>query len=116
MNAREKINASSSILILAAAIAILLAIFYTAHVLRSARLGSAHSGGKAFFTIDDGATLFQDDAGKVPPFQHDGHEAVRAMVFTCDGGQHHWVQYLEKYSGEAKPVGVEGALVVRAKP
>jgi hypothetical protein len=48
-----------------------------------------------FYTVDDGATLFVDDIGKTPPFLHNGKQAVRAYPFTCDGGQHQWVQYLE---------------------
>jgi hypothetical protein len=48
-----------------------------------------------FYTVDDGATLFVDDIGKMPPFNHKGKQAVRAYPFTCDGGQHQWVQYLE---------------------
>ena len=28
--------------------------------------------------------------------------AVRAYVFTCDGGKHQWVQYLEKYNDDGK--------------
>jgi hypothetical protein len=55
-----------------------------------------------FYTTDDGATLFTDDWRKVPPFDHDGQQAVRAFVFSCDGGQHQFVQYLEKYSDAAK--------------
>jgi len=56
---------------------------------------------KAFFTTDDGNTLFVDDFAKATPFDHNGLQAVRAVTFTCDGGQHHWVQYLEKYANDA---------------
>ncbi len=55
-----------------------------------------------FYTTDDGVTLFTDDSQKVPPFDHDGQQAVRAFVFTCDNGQHQFVQYLQKYSDEVK--------------
>ena len=33
--------------------------------------------------------------------------AVRARVYTCDHGQHQWVQFLEKYS-DAEKMLVEG--------
>lgn len=56
--------------------------------------------GQSFYTVDDGATVFTDSLWLDPPFDHDGHAAVRAYVFTCDGGAHHWVQYLEKWSPE----------------
>lgn len=57
---------------------------------------------KSFFTDDDGGTWFADDASNIPPYDHDGKEAVGAMVYTCDGGQHKWVQYLEKYNEQAR--------------
>ena len=57
---------------------------------------------EAFYTTDDGATEFADDINKAAPFDHNGKLAVLAFVFTADGGKHHWVQYLQKYSDEAK--------------
>ena len=41
----------------------------------------------AFYTVDDGATWFEDDGEKLPPFQHEGKEAVRAHVFECSDGK-----------------------------
>jgi len=55
---------------------------------------------KAFFTIDDGKTYFADDASKIPPFQKDGKEAVRAHVYSCDGKP--MVVYLQRFTPEAK--------------
>lgn len=58
-----------------------------------------------FFSTDDGATVFADDISKNPPFDHGGSEAVRAHVYTADGGKHRWVAYLEKSDGPpASPV------------
>ena len=58
---------------------------------------------KAYFTDDDGATWFADSDSNVAPYQDsNGRTAVRANVFTCDGGKHNWVQYLEKYTDQAK--------------
>jgi hypothetical protein len=56
----------------------------------------------AYFTIDDGATYFKESLTKIPPFDHDGKEAVRAFVVSGDGGAHRWVAYLGKYSPETK--------------
>ena len=39
----------------------------------------------AFFTDDDGATWFADDAKKIPPFDHNGKQAVRARVYRSGG-------------------------------
>ena len=54
-----------------------------------------------FYTIDDGATLFADDITKMPPFLYNGNKLSGAYPFTCDGGQHQWVQYLETYGPPA---------------
>ena len=54
--------------------------------------------GQAYYTTDDGATFFADSAYKIPPIDHNGQRAARAYVFSCDGGKHQWVQYLEKYT------------------
>jgi hypothetical protein len=64
---------------------------------------------RAYFTVDDGATLFTDDINKEPPFDHDGKPAVRAMVFTCDGGKTQFVQYLQKIGSSGKAYAYAGA-------
>ena len=62
--------------------------------------GSAPS--KLYYTDDDGATFFPDDIRKFPPFDHGGKPAVRARVFSCDGGKTKFVGYLERYTPDAK--------------
>ena len=57
---------------------------------------------KMYYSDDDGATTFTDDIRKFPPFDHNGKQAVRARVFSCDGGKNKFVGYLERYSPEAK--------------
>jgi len=52
---------------------------------------------QAYFTVDDGATLFTDNSDHMPPFDHNGQQAVRAHVYTYDGNKTHLVAYLEKY-------------------
>jgi hypothetical protein len=56
---------------------------------------SIPSENKAFFTVDDGNTWFVDDANNVPPYDYNGKQAVRAIVFSYSGGQ--FVGYLEEY-------------------
>jgi hypothetical protein len=41
---------------------------------------------KAFYTIDDGKTLFVDDVSKTAPFDHEGKPAYRAHVWRCPDG------------------------------
>lgn len=56
---------------------------------------------RAYYTTDDGKTLFADDAERLPPFDHGGKQAVRAHVFSCDGGKARFVGYLERLPEEA---------------
>jgi hypothetical protein len=55
---------------------------------------------KAFFTEDDGASWFVDDANKVPPFDHKGKQAVRAYVYKC--GDKTFVNHMERFTPGAK--------------
>jgi hypothetical protein len=66
----------------------------------SSSVGGA-TGGKSYYTEDDGVTYFADDNTKIPPFDHNGKQAVRAYVFQCKGGKP-FVQYLERYTPDAK--------------
>lgn len=56
---------------------------------------------KAFFTTDDGATFFADDAAKSSGFDHSGLPAYRAYVFRQNGGQP-FVGYLERMAPESR--------------
>jgi len=51
---------------------------------------------KAYYTIDDGRTWFEDTADKLTPFDKDGKEAVRAHLFKCGENGEKFVGYLEK--------------------
>jgi len=55
-----------------------------------------------FYSVDDGATYFTAPVDLVPPFDWKGKQAVRAAVFTCDGGATRFVGYLERYTPAAK--------------
>jgi hypothetical protein len=51
---------------------------------------------KAFYTVDEGKTKFVDSANKIPPFDKDGKQAYRAIVFKCADGKE-FVNHLERY-------------------
>jgi hypothetical protein len=74
----------------------LVCILIESHDRRAHELGPV----RAFYSTNDGVSVFEDDV-KTPPFNHQGAQAVQAFVYTCDGGAHHWVQYLLKYSDDA---------------
>lgn len=57
---------------------------------------------QAFYTIDEGKTWFVEDIEKVPPFQHNGKEAVRAHVFVCGESGQKFVGWMEKFTPDAK--------------
>jgi hypothetical protein len=123
MGLRESINERPGLSVAVAGVGVALVA-----VVAIAQLHNGHSvplpqfATQAFYTTDDGATQFPDDINKVAPFDHDGQQAVRAWVFTADGGKHQWVQYLEKYSADAQAQlarqqnARESGIVQRADP
>lgn len=68
------------------------------------QLWPSSSGGltKAYFTVDDGKTYFADDIYKIPPFQHNGKEAVRAHVYRFEESGPGTVVWMEKFMPETK--------------
>ena len=77
--------------------------------------GSGKPGvGKSYYSIDDGKTFFVDDSNKIPPFKHEGKDAVRAHVFKC-GSNPPFVGYLEMYTPQDKKM-MEDALAGKAPP
>ena len=57
---------------------------------------------QAYFTVDDGQTWFADGIERIPPFEHQGQQAVRVHLFTCDGGKTVFPVYLERYTAEGQ--------------
>jgi hypothetical protein len=58
--------------------------------------------GKVYFTDDDGKTFFADDPWNIPPFKHNGKEAVRAHVYRCGPNGKLFVGWMEKYTEESR--------------
>jgi hypothetical protein len=65
----------------------------------SAGSGAKDAGGRAYYSDDDGETTFVDDAMKQSPFNHNGKEAVRVLMFRCGGTT--FIGYMERYSKES---------------
>jgi hypothetical protein len=62
----------------------------------------------AYFTTDENATgdaavsaLFVDDVNKIPPFDHNGKPAYKAVVYVTSGGKK-WVNHLVRYTPQMK--------------
>jgi len=101
---REMMNQNPLVVIGIAAAIVLLAVVWSAMALFGGGGGSSGGGdfSRAYFTTDDGATYFEDDVNKLPPFDKDGKPAVRAHVFTCNGGRDKFIGYIERLQPEAK--------------
>ncbi len=56
---------------------------------------------EAFFTVDEGATWFADEADKLSGFEHEGKPAYRAHVYRPVGGEP-FVGYIERLTPEAR--------------
>ena len=96
MGVREKINSSKPLAFSVAGIALVAAVGIAVWA-NSSGLGGRSS--KGFFSDDDGKTWFADDVDKVPPFDHNGKEAVQAFVYRA-GGNPPFVGYLQTYKPE----------------
>jgi hypothetical protein len=100
---RETLNENPGITTAATAIIILGAVvFVVLSVMRGDGADAGTGGEKAYFSDDDGKSFFVDERTKVPPFDRNGKPAVRAQLFTCDGGKTKFVGWLERYTPEAK--------------
>jgi hypothetical protein len=80
--------------VISSSIALLVAVGAVAYTIRS--VSPSNSYGRAYFTTDDGASLFSENVDQLAPFDHHGNQAVRAWVFSCDGGKTKFVAYLER--------------------
>lgn len=102
MGIRETLNKNPAITTAATAAIVVAAIGVIVWQLMGSSGPSVSSGtAKMYFSDDDGVTYFADDAKKIPPFDHNGKEAVRAQVFDCGDGKP-FVGLLQRYTKEAK--------------
>ncbi len=98
MGIREKLNDNPAITTGATATIVVVAIAFIVWQLMP---NNPKISTEDYYTVDDGTSWFKDDIKKIPPYSHDGKDAVRARVFKCPSGSA-FVGYLEKYSPEAK--------------
>jgi hypothetical protein len=96
---RETLNKNPGITTGATAAIIVLALIFIFWQLRSG--GTPAIATTAYYTIDDGATWFEDDINKLAPFQHEGKTAYRVYVYQCADGEP-FVSHLERYTEAAK--------------
>jgi hypothetical protein len=70
------------------------------------------SAGQAYYSDDDGASWFADDADKVVPFDHGGKQAVKALVFECGGKK--FVARLERMTAQKQRFVQDAAAAAKA--
>ena len=97
MGIRETLNKNPAIATGATIAIILVALGAIVYQLLPNR---PHIVTKSWYSDDDGVTYFRDELNKIPPFDHNGKEAVRCFVYKWKGGK--FVGYLQKYSDEGK--------------
>jgi hypothetical protein len=99
MSVREAVNTSK-----AAALVVSIVIFVIAGVTLFLYLRPERAPviDHCYYSDDDGKTYYVDTIYCVPPFQHDGATAVRAMVYTYDNGSKKYVAYLQRFTVEMK--------------
>jgi hypothetical protein len=103
---REKLNERPSI-VTGATLAII--VIAMGLIIWQVIRGNNLPPGKSYFTTDDGMSFFELTNDNVPPFKHEGKTAVRAYVFSCDGGKTRFVGFLERFTPDAKKT-IEAAL------
>lgn len=60
------------------------------------------AGHTAFYSDDDGQTWFIDSVYKTTPFDHDGKQAVRAVIYSYDHGDKRFCAYLMRHKASDK--------------
>ena len=113
MGIRQTLNDNPVVTTSVTGVIIVAAIFF---LFRSACSGPGGGGDrtvptKEYFSVDDGATYFPEDAKTVPPFQHQGKTAYRVKVYKCPDGTT-FVNHLERFS-EADKKRMEAALAAQ---
>jgi hypothetical protein len=98
MGVRERLNQNPRLAAIVVGVLLLIAGVAVAIQFSDGAHAAGTASDKAFFTIDDGATWFVDDAANLAPFQHDGKRAVRAYVFECKDKR--FVNHLERFTPE----------------
>lgn len=96
MGIREELNTKPWVAVVALVLGVVLLIY----VISNREVTQLPLDKMAFFTVDDGKTWFKDDAGRIPPFTHEGKTAYRAYVFRCNGKD--FVAYVQRYSEAGK--------------
>ncbi len=101
MGIRETLNRNPSVATGTTLAIIVIVVAFIVYSQSQSGSSAAKEPTKAFYTIDEGKHWFVDDITKLAPFDHDGKEAVRVLLFRCGSGEP-FAGYLERYTPDAK--------------
>lgn len=99
MSIRETMNKKPAVALAVGAALIVVGVAVIALQLDAGRAPGPPS--EAYYTVDDGQTWFTAGIENLPPFQHDGKQAVRVYLFQCAGGKP-FVNHLERYTPDGR--------------
>jgi hypothetical protein len=99
MGIREKMNAQKSAGFIVAGAFLLAATGILAY---SQWPRHQFSGKTGFYSDDDGQTWFIDSVYKTVPFDHDGKQAYRAVIYSCQNGKTQFCAYLMRHEAGDK--------------
>jgi hypothetical protein len=85
----------------AGAVLALLLLWWLGHSGSSPSAADGADPRLAWFTVDDGKTWFADDVSNLPPFEHNGKQAVMCFVYKTPAGEP-FAGYLMRYTPEGK--------------
>lgn len=71
---------------------------------------------KAYYTTDDGKTVFTDSSNLAAPFLKDGETAVKVVMMSCDGGKTILPAYLERFTPAAQKQISEAGMPLSQMP
>lgn len=113
MGLRETINQKPALAGGVSAAIVILAILLVVWQMRgsSGRMPDAPlPADQAFFSDDDGQNFYADDVKNMPPYKHNGKDAVRAYVYKCGSGKP-FVAYLQRVTPAGKTQGASTLLL-----
>jgi hypothetical protein len=96
---RQKLNDNPAITRAAAIALTVLALGYVWYEVHHASGPKYQSPTGRYFSDDDGASYFSDSLTLIPPFDHDGKQAVTANVFRCKDAKP-FIAFLQRYTAK----------------
>ena len=101
MGVVSRLNENKKVGVGVGAALIIIAVGLVALQLYGGNASSLKGSTKAFYTDDNGKSFFKDDISKIPPFDHNGKQALRADVFRCEDN-HEFVGLVYRFTDMGK--------------